>query len=192
MHEFYFYQLQIIYHFRLFPKSIPHAEKIFRFNIGLFNYRTNVNITIPFIIHAGYFIKGYQFFFKPKKIPQQRAYTIEHIYEYRFRKFLRTGFDAFTGEFALLLSFLKIWFICEYFGNSFQQNGRLTLFNLLLKICIYEITFRINLFGFGFSFHIPFYNIPILKRYRRQQARLFFKGYRDCEKQAKSGTTYPQ
>jgi len=136
-----------VYHFSLFEKRRKTSELPFRLGAELHNYKTSVNLNLPFLVR----LAAYSGF---AEAVNKKAYGIEHICDRRLGNWFRTGFDRYKGEFAILLPFLKIWFQCDYLSNNFSQFNRFSIFVFLLKIKWTELTFRIGLIGFRFSFRI--------------------------------------
>ncbi len=137
-----------VYHLSLFEKRRSTAEMPFRLGFELHNYKIYTNLNIPFIIR--YVVRVSSF----KSTEDKNAYGIQHINDLRLGRHFRTGFDSYKGEFAILLPFLKVWFQCDYLSNNFTQFGRFSIFVFLLKIKWNELTFRIGLLGFRFSFRL--------------------------------------
>ena len=137
-----------VYHLSLFEKRRTTAEMPLRLGVELHNYKIYTNLNIPFFIR--YVVRVSSL----KSTEEKNAYGIQHISDFRLGNFLRTGFDAYKGEFAILFPFLRLWFQCDYLSNNFRQFGRFSIFIFLLKIKWNEITFRIGLLGFRFSLRL--------------------------------------
>lgn len=161
--------------FTLFPKALPHSERVLRLGIAITTYRLSFNITIPHLISWVMYLKDFSLFSSSKKPLERKA--AKDIRELRADKF-RLGIDLYDGEAALILPIFKLWLKIEPLATLNRRKRLFSFFSLIFKLSLYELLLHIKVMGCGIGIHIPLYELGFIGKARKNRNRKFWAAYR--------------
>ena len=131
--------LKLIYSFRHFTEGFVPKE--FNLLLGVWNYRANALLKIPFLGSAS---AAVSFFSRKTNRPSRAETDIAYLIN---KPNLVIGYDRYTGEWALLSSFAQLWLKCDFLSQSFKTNARFSVFLFQFYCSKEDIRLKLSLLG---------------------------------------------
>ncbi|MBX7182554.1 MAG: hypothetical protein K1X82_10600 [Bacteroidia bacterium] len=124
------------------------TPKDFNVLFGVWNNRVNLLFKVPHLISMGVFVK-------PTGVRKEYGLRKEEDVQFWVRRRgVVVGRDWYTGEFAILFSFIQAWIKLDWVSQRFFQTGQFLVFVLQIYLSSQEFRFKIGVLGIAYYIRI--------------------------------------